>query len=98
MEREAITKKLAALASRLQELDLEDARDTTTTANEATAKESPLAPGIQVEITARDKYHGRRGCIESRRGFLFWNVRLDPLVGETRGCLIYKKDKFLRPL
>ena len=51
--------------------------------------------GARVVVTRRDVYRGRVGVVVSRRGRLYWNVRLDKKNGEA-GQVIYKKASGLR--
>ena len=41
--------------------------------------------GQDVVMTRRDAYHGKRGEVLSRRGRVYWNIKLDD------GRMIYKK-------
>lgn len=50
--------------------------------------------GVRVRIVVRD-FYGRTGVLTSRRGRLYWNIRLDPRDGEV-SKLIYKKETSLR--
>ena len=45
--------------------------------------------GELVEITRRDRYYGRVGCVESRRGTKSWNIRLKSSKGKPKE-VIYK--------
>ena len=51
---------------------------------------------VKVVRGTLDRYRGRTGVVLSRRGALFWNLRMDARGRETEGPLIYKKGTSLQ--
>jgi hypothetical protein len=51
---------------------------------------------VRVVKGALDRYWGRTGIVLSRRGSLFWNLKMDARGRETEGPLIYKKETSLQ--
>jgi hypothetical protein len=100
---EEIATQLEGLAAALRLLIIDGAEEV------PTAQQPPPSPPAQpmddrVRVGSRvrvvrgtlDRYRGRTGIVLSRRGDLFWNLRMDTRGRETEGPLIYKKETSLQ--
>jgi hypothetical protein len=100
---EEIATQLEGLAAALRLLIIDGAEEV------PTAQQPPPSPpaqpmedrvrvGSRVRVVrgALDRYRGRTGTVLSRRGDLFWNLRMDTRGRETEGPLIYKKETSLQ--
>ena len=52
--------------------------------------------GDEVIVTVRDRYCGMRGELESIRGKMYWNIRLER-EGDEQGELIWKMSTSFKP-
>jgi uncharacterized protein (DUF885 family) len=64
----------------------------------AASKGNVLRVGCRVKVVcSQGKYMGRTGEVVSRRGSMFWNVRLDASRGDPER-LVFKMDLSLRAI
>lgn len=98
---------MAALQQRLADLELESADEAEAERprqHPAQNTQVPVTPNVfhdangrpwkrddRVRITISGPYKGREGRLTDRRKKTYWNILLDPLPGQHRGDLIYKK-------
>jgi hypothetical protein len=91
-ELEAMARVLDALAEQLRAMMVGGAVDETPSEGE---EGSRFSAGRKVRIVVRDKYYGQTATLLSRRGRMYWNIRLEGRDGEI-GREMYKAETSLR--
>jgi hypothetical protein len=92
---------LEALADRLEKIVLEVREMARNRSRDKSPRPPPPAEkkgarvGRRVRITVRDKYYGHCGTILGSHGWLFWDIRLDPLDGGAPQVIYKKASSFL---
>ena len=90
---EAMAKELEALAEQLR--GMMGSADGATNASTKDTSTSEFGVGKRVRIIVRGKFYWRTAVLLSRRGRLYWNMRLEERDGEVEREL-YKAETSLR--